>query len=259
MPTPDGKDRYPRPSVAADIVLLAADCAQGEGSLSVLLVERARQPFAGCLALPGGFAQPGETLADTAARELEEETGLSGLHLTELGTTSTPGRDPRGWVISCAYMAALPAGLYAPRAGDDAARAAWFALAITRTLARPDDGSRVESWELSIGQGQAARVSKHTRLDALGCQATWRLEHAGAFAFDHALILARALDALAHPPRGEMPQALFWLPKRFDQSRLLSAARLAGIPQAMAAACLAPWTKPAGEGLLQRALEGPGR
>ena len=43
---------------------------------AVLLVERARAPFAGLLSLPGGKVEFGETLADAIAREVVEETGL---------------------------------------------------------------------------------------------------------------------------------------------------------------------------------------
>ncbi|RUX42668.1 NUDIX domain-containing protein, partial [Mesorhizobium sp. M4A.F.Ca.ET.050.02.1.1] len=42
----------------------------------VLLVKRARPPSQGLYAYPGGKVEPGESLAQAAARELEEETGL---------------------------------------------------------------------------------------------------------------------------------------------------------------------------------------
>ncbi|RVD18864.1 NUDIX domain-containing protein, partial [Mesorhizobium sp. M4B.F.Ca.ET.017.02.2.1] len=42
----------------------------------VLLVKRARPPSQGLYAYPGGKVEPGETLSQAAARELEEETGL---------------------------------------------------------------------------------------------------------------------------------------------------------------------------------------
>ena len=63
---------YPRPSLTADIAVFScvADTAR------VLLVRRGGHPYLGKWALPGGFAQPGETVTDTARRELAEETGI---------------------------------------------------------------------------------------------------------------------------------------------------------------------------------------
>ena len=86
--------RYPQPSLTVDIILLA----HAEGALRVLLVRRGGHPYLGCWALPGGFAEPQETTAQAAARELAEETHAQGLALTPIGLFSTPGRDPRGWL-----------------------------------------------------------------------------------------------------------------------------------------------------------------
>ena len=63
---------YPRPSVAADIVILSLR----EGALQVLLVRRGADPFRGRWALPGGFLQENEDLDACARRETEEETGV---------------------------------------------------------------------------------------------------------------------------------------------------------------------------------------
>ena len=90
----------------------------------LLLVQRAHPPFAGEWALPGGFVDEGERVADAAARELAEETGLKLASLCLLGVYDTPGRDPRGWTVSITYLAPLPAE--APViGGDDAREARW--------------------------------------------------------------------------------------------------------------------------------------
>ncbi len=112
---------YPKPALTADIAVFA----EAEGRLRLLMIRRGGHPFLGCWALPGGFADEGETIEQTAARELEEETGIRGLSLSFVGVYSAPGRDPRGWTVSCAYTVLLPDGLIEAEAGDDAADVCW--------------------------------------------------------------------------------------------------------------------------------------
>jgi 8-oxo-dGTP diphosphatase len=97
----------------------------------VVLVRRSRPPFAGLWALPGGFVEPNEPLAAAARRELWEETGVEPVHLEQLYAFGDPGRDPRGWTVSVAYLACLtPAEAATLRlhAGSDADEARWFDL-----------------------------------------------------------------------------------------------------------------------------------
>ncbi len=91
----------------------------------MLLIERAEPPFMGEWALPGGFVEEGEIVAAAAARELAEETGIEAEDLLLLGVYSAPGRDPRGWTVSIAYVLELD-GELAAKGGDDAAAARWF-------------------------------------------------------------------------------------------------------------------------------------
>lgn len=122
-------ERWPRPALTVDVVLVAV-----EPAASVLLIERAHDPFAGAWALPGGFVDAGERVYDAAVRELAEETGIAAGPLTLLGAYDTPGRDPRGWTVSITYLQCLVAEV-AARAGDDAAQARWFSLDALPTLA----------------------------------------------------------------------------------------------------------------------------
>ncbi len=110
---------YPRPAVTADVVLLSGD--------HVLLIKRGSAPFQGGWALPGGFMDIHETLADAALRELAEETGVSGVAVRQLGAFDAPDRDPRGRTISVVFLAEA-ADRPEPNAGDDAAEARWHPL-----------------------------------------------------------------------------------------------------------------------------------
>ena len=108
--------------LATDLVILTVR----DGRLQVLLIRRGIPPYQGRWALPGGFVRPDEDLETTARRELAEETGLSAerIHLEQVATYGAPDRDPRGRVVSVAYLALVP-DLPAPVAGSDAASASW--------------------------------------------------------------------------------------------------------------------------------------
>ena len=94
----------------------------------LLLVKRAHEPFAGAWALPGGFVGIDENLETSALRELEEETGVTGVYLEQLHTFGESDRDPRGRVISVAYYALTPSDRLYIHAASDAKAVAWFAL-----------------------------------------------------------------------------------------------------------------------------------
>src|SRR5260370_36512547 len=117
----DARD-WPPFAVTVDLVGLTV---RG-GALSGVGSRRGEEPYAGCLALPGGFVREAESLDRAAARELAEETGLARLpvHLEQLATYGTVDRDPRMRVISVAYLALAP-DLPSPPAGADAVAAPW--------------------------------------------------------------------------------------------------------------------------------------
>jgi len=147
-------------AVTVDVVALTIR----DGALDVLLVQRGVPPFEEQWALPGGFvrSQPAEDLDEAAIRELAEETGQrpGRIHLEQLASYGTPGRDPRMRVISVAYLMFAPE-LPEPHAGTDARAAAWVP---------------VESLGLAEG-GPGQRPDTTRRL-----------------AFDHARILADGLE-----------------------------------------------------------------
>ena len=123
---------YPRPLLTVDIVVLS----QLQGRLHLLLIQRREPPFEGLWALPGGYVEPTESLAQAAVRELKEETGVpvDAEKLLQIGAFADPERDPRGFTVSVAFVALV--GLGVPlTAGDDAALAQWFPVQALPELA----------------------------------------------------------------------------------------------------------------------------
>ncbi len=115
---------YERPGLTVDCVIFGLDL--DEESLEVMLIERDAEPFAGMWAIPGGFVRKGETLSESAMRELREETGITDVFLEQLYTFGDPGRDPRGWIVSVAYYALVSPEKHSIQATTDARQARWF-------------------------------------------------------------------------------------------------------------------------------------
>ena len=95
----------------------------------ILLIRRKYPPFQDCLALPGGFVEADETVGQAACRELLEETNVtvSENDLKLIDVFSAPNRDPRGRVVSVAFLAVVPVDTKAT-AGDDVKDAVWVTL-----------------------------------------------------------------------------------------------------------------------------------
>lgn len=117
--------QYPRPAVTVDIAIFMP----AGKKYQVLLIKRACEPFLGSYALPGGFCEINESLEQAAVRELQEETGLRDIALTQIHTFSDPDRDPRGRIISTCFAGLVnqpdQKGL---AAASDAADLGWFLL-----------------------------------------------------------------------------------------------------------------------------------
>ncbi len=114
-----------RPTVGCDCVILT----KKDAAWMVLLIERGHEPFKGKWALPGGFMEWNESCEQAAARELLEETSLKNVNLKLLGVFSKPDRDPRGTIISVAFIGAVDEQTAArAKGGDDAAKTEWFPL-----------------------------------------------------------------------------------------------------------------------------------
>lgn len=144
--TPDAAAPTVRPT-------LAASAAVFRGPL-VLLARRGEGPGAGLWSLPGGRVEPGETLAETARRELREEVGVEADLLAVAATREVIRRDADGRLtahfVVVAHAARWRSG--EPQVSAEAAEVGWF---------RPAEIARLDTTE-----GLADVVADASRLVA---------------------------------------------------------------------------------------------
>jgi ADP-ribose pyrophosphatase YjhB (NUDIX family) len=105
--------------------VLAAVLQVREGQLQALLWQRAREPFAGSWALPGGGLAEHETLEESLRRHLAEKVEVRGLsHLEQLETRSDPRRNPARRELATGYLGLVPTGID-PKVPEDTR---WYPL-----------------------------------------------------------------------------------------------------------------------------------
>jgi 8-oxo-dGTP diphosphatase len=157
----------PHIHVTVDLVVLTIR----DGHLCVVLVRRAIEPFQGQWALPGGYVLPSEDLATAAYRELGEETGIGAeVHLEQLASYGTPGRDPRGDTVTIAWLALAPA-VGTLSAGSDAAEAAWWPVDDLAAGSLAFDHAQI----LRDGVERARAKLEYTSLGAAFCPAEFTI------------------------------------------------------------------------------------
>ncbi len=98
-------ERFPRPSLAVDVVVLTVE----GGELHVLLYRREAEPQRGRHALPGGFMHIEESIDGAVTRLMKQKIGLAGCFVEQLYTFGGLDRDPRGRVVTVAYYALVDA------------------------------------------------------------------------------------------------------------------------------------------------------
>ena len=127
---------YPnRPLIGVGVVVLKGR--------DVLLVRRGKPPREGRWSLPGGRQRLGETVRETASREVEEETGTEAEVTALLDVVDSITRDDAGQIAYhytlVDFLAEWRSGEAA--AGGDAAEVAW---------ADPADLERYELWQETV-------------------------------------------------------------------------------------------------------------
>ncbi len=155
-------------------------------TLSLLLVKRGEHPYMNKWALPGGFLRGDEKIKDCAYREIREETGVVPNALMQIGTFSEPNRDPRGRIISNAFVSIMTDTVTA-RGGDDAIDARWFDVDFIRK-----DGRLL----LTLSSGDLKLTATLYETQHKFGQFEFEIEKSDGLAFDHANIIATALSVL---------------------------------------------------------------
>lgn len=107
-------------------VLAASAAVFREGR--VLLARRGNAPAKGLWTLPGGRVEPGETLAEAAAREVMEEVGVTCEVLGVAGALDILPRDAAGTLTAHFVVVSHAARWVAgePSTGPEAAEVGWF-------------------------------------------------------------------------------------------------------------------------------------
>lgn len=209
---------YERPSVTADIVAVTVRAHEEESyrhdprvSLSILLVKRGVNPYINCWALPGGFLKMNETIEACAYREVREECNLEPVSLMPVGVFSEVERDPRGRIISNAFMSVISSGSEDITGGDDAADARWFDVSF-----ECDDSG---IYELTLKDGGTQLSAKLREVRTRFGRTEFKLIDSGRLAFDHAKIIAVALSELRRSGN-DFETALDFLPEKFTLTAL---------------------------------------
>ncbi len=172
---------HPRGALTVDCVVFGLD----EEELKVMLIQRDLPPFCGKWALPGGFVHLNETLEEAARRELEEETGLSGVFFEQLYTFGAVKRDPRERVVSVAYYALVNLGDHRIQAASDARDAGWFGV---------HDGSSLAFDHAEILQMALERLRGKLRYQPIGFELLPRKFTLSQLQHLYELVLERELD-----------------------------------------------------------------
>ncbi len=241
-------EQFERPSVAADIVAFAV-MQDGEQSnirklenreLKLLLIKRSQFPYKGAWALPGGFLRPGETIEETAKRELLEETGVENPFLHLAGVYSEAKRDPRGWIISNSFISLINAENCSLRADTDAWDAAWFCVKLQSDNTSSDDSTsttKMIKHTLTLSFDSASSDSnikgdENIEIKAIVSEKSTRKGHnhvssyqivdSGELGFDHAKIIVQSLLELRDMMEYDLRIAFDLLPESFTLAQLQS-------------------------------------
>lgn len=229
---------YESPSVAVDVVAMAIDEDESDNyrkmsdkKLKILLIKRTQHPFQNFWSLPGGFVGLEEEPKYVAKDKFFQKTGMNVNHMEQLYTWGELNRDPRGRIISISYLA-LSCGCELKIANSEDTSsgksdemqdgAKWFEISFSlkeREFLKERKREVYELHLISEDERLQAQIEKITTKDCKGQESEYQIIQCENIAFDHAKIIAYALERL----RGKieyMPIAFSLMPKLFTLTEL---------------------------------------
>ena len=211
-------EEYDRPSVTTDIVAFKIRSETGESyrhnsksNLSILLVKRGVHPYKDSWALPGGFLRKDETVEECAYREVKEEASVEPNALMPVGVFSNPNRDPRGRIISNAFLSIISETDVEAKGGDDAVEAGWFDVTF--------DLGENEEYLLTLNSETVELKARLKEIKTLFKKTDYKILDSGSLAFDHAGIIATALSLLRDNAK-DFELIFDFLPEKFTLTAL---------------------------------------
>lgn len=191
-------EKYERPSLTSDIVAFTVKTQESddyrklpERKLSILLVKRDDYPFKGQYALPGGFVTSKESVEQNAYRKLKEKAGIEDVVLSQLKVFSKLGRDPRGWVVSCAFMALAEENNYKIKSNKKV-NEKWFSVNYKKK------NDNIYELILENEEDKLSAVIQVGDEFTKGNNEAFKIIKCKNIAFDHAEIIACAVQKLRH-------------------------------------------------------------
>jgi len=207
---------FDRPAVTADIIAFSIHSVDSgnykkddENRLSVLLVKRGDHPDKGCWSLPGGFIDSAKTIEECAADKIRAKTNIFPETLVPIGSFSDPERDPRGRVISNAFITVISENENDIKKGENTDETQWFSVTSSAK-------GKQYITELT-GESEKITCICEKKAGSLE-QDKFNIVNDGGLAFDHAAILTKAIGELRRMGR-DFERLFDFLPEKFTLTK----------------------------------------